>query len=164
MTASMTSTRSFQRILVTTDLSTESVEAYGYARSLTERYGASLVVLSCIDTSMQYAHGSVGTLEVPAIYGPAETAEQTAEISRELEAHLQQHFAGLLTTSEVRSAPTAVENTIVSFSNEHKIDLIVMASHGRTGIRRALLGSTAEYVLRHCQCPVLIVPAREQHS
>lgn len=160
----MTLTRSFQRILVTTDLSNESVEAYVYARSLAERYGASLVILSCIDTSMQYSQGSVGTLEVPVIYGPSETAEQTAEIVRQLDAHLQQHFSGLTVTHEVLSAPTAVENTIVSYSNEHAIDLIVMASHGRTGIRRALLGSTAEYVLRHCRCPVLIVPAREQLS
>lgn len=160
----MASTRSFQRILVTTDLSNESVEAYGYARSLAERFEASLVILSCIDISMQYAQGSVGTLEVPVMYGPAETAAQITAIERELDAHLQQHFSGLVATREVLSAPTAVEHTIVSYSNEHTIDLIVMASHGRTGIRRALLGSTAEYVLRHCGCPVLIVPAREQHS
>ena len=46
---------------------------------------------------------------------------------------------------------------IVKFADEHGVDLIVMASHGRTGLRRLLMGSTAENVLRQAPCPVLIV-------
>jgi nucleotide-binding universal stress UspA family protein len=157
----MTATPSFQRILLTTDLSPEAAGAYSYARSLAEQYGASLILLSCIDTSMQYAPGTVGALEVPSIYSPEDTAQQTASVAQALDQHIQTYFQGLSVSREVRPAPTPVEKTIVSFSDEHKIDLIVMASHGRSGIRRALLGSTAEHVLRHCMCPVLVVPIRE---
>ena len=46
---------------------------------------------------------------------------------------------------------------IVTFAEEHGVDLIVMASHGRTGLRRLLMGSTAENVMRQAPCPVLIV-------
>jgi nucleotide-binding universal stress UspA family protein len=46
---------------------------------------------------------------------------------------------------------------IVGFAEEQGIDLIVMASHGRTGLRRLLMGSTAENVMRQAPCPVLIV-------
>jgi universal stress protein A len=46
---------------------------------------------------------------------------------------------------------------ILQFANSHEIDLIVMASHGRTGLSRLLMGSVAEGVVRKAQCPVLIV-------
>ncbi|MFO0787835.1 MAG: universal stress protein [Pirellulales bacterium] len=46
---------------------------------------------------------------------------------------------------------------IVGFANDHKIDLIVMASHGRTGLSRLVMGSIAEGVMRKAECPVLIV-------
>ena len=46
---------------------------------------------------------------------------------------------------------------IVGFAEKYDVDLIVMASHGRTGLRRLLMGSTAENVIRQAPCPVLIV-------
>ena len=46
---------------------------------------------------------------------------------------------------------------IIKFAEEQEVDLIVMASHGRTGLRRLLMGSTAENVMRQAPCPVLIV-------
>ena len=46
---------------------------------------------------------------------------------------------------------------IVGFAEKYGVDLIVMASHGRTGLRRLLMGSTAENVMRQAPCPVLIV-------
>ena len=48
---------------------------------------------------------------------------------------------------------------IVSAAAQHACDVIVMATHGRTGLPRLLLGSVAEYVLRHAPCPILLVPA-----
>jgi universal stress protein A len=49
---------------------------------------------------------------------------------------------------------------ILSFAERKGVDLIVMASHGRTGLARLLMGSTAEGVMRRAQCPVLIVKQR----
>ena len=43
---------------------------------------------------------------------------------------------------------------------ELRLELIVTSTHGRTGVKHALLGSTAEYVARHASCPVLVVPSR----
>ncbi|MFO0416403.1 MAG: universal stress protein, partial [Pseudomonadota bacterium] len=62
-------------------------------------------------------------------------------------------------THEVCEAPTGVQHTITNYIANNQIDLIVMSSHGRSGIARALLGSVTEYVLRHCKKPVLVVPA-----
>jgi nucleotide-binding universal stress UspA family protein len=46
---------------------------------------------------------------------------------------------------------------IVSLARQENIDLIVIATHGRTGLNRMVLGSTAEQVIRHAPCPVLVV-------
>ncbi len=48
---------------------------------------------------------------------------------------------------------------ILEIADERQVDLIVIGSHGRTGIRRLVLGSVAEHTLRHAACPVMIVPA-----
>jgi nucleotide-binding universal stress UspA family protein len=153
-------TTTFKKIVLTTDLSDDAIKAYAYAHSLAERYSATLTALSCIDTSIQYAHAGAGTLEVPAIYSTEDVSQLVEGVRKDLSAHIQQFFPGISVAKEVRHAPVGVEQTIVSFCHEHKADLVIIASHGRTGIRRALLGSTAEYVLRHANCPVLVVPTR----
>ena len=54
---------------------------------------------------------------------------------------------------------------IVRVAKDRNVDLIVVSSHGRTGIGRILFGSTAEAVVRHASCPVLVVkPAKEEPS
>jgi nucleotide-binding universal stress UspA family protein len=54
---------------------------------------------------------------------------------------------------------------IVRVAKERKVDLIVVSSHGRTGLGRILFGSTAEAVVRHASCPVLVVkPPPEEES
>jgi nucleotide-binding universal stress UspA family protein len=151
----------FRKIVVTTDLSDDAIKAYEYARSLTEKYSASLTALSCIDTSIQYAHAGVGTLEVPVMYSAEDSSQLIEGVRKDLSAHIQKFFAGIDVIQEIRQGPVAVEQTIVTFCNEYNADLVIIASHGRTGLRRALLGSTAEYVLRHSKCPVLVVPTRD---
>jgi nucleotide-binding universal stress UspA family protein len=51
---------------------------------------------------------------------------------------------------------------ICSRSRKRETDLVAMSTHGRTGVQHALVGSVAERVLRHAECPVLVVPARMQ--
>ena len=56
------------------------------------------------------------------------------------------------------------DDAIVDYAQEHGADLIVMGSHGHTGLRHLLMGSVAEKVLRHAPCPVLIVRHLEEKS
>ena len=53
---------------------------------------------------------------------------------------------------------------IVHFASEHQIDLIIIATHGYTGLKHIQLGSTAEMVVRHATCPVLVLPNRNHQS
>lgn len=152
----------FKTILLTTDLSVDSVKAYQVSRSLLEHYGASLTLLSCIDTSIQYSNTGVGALEVPPICAGGTDSQAVTDLQQQLSEQVREHFPGIELTIEVRQGAVPVEHSIITYANEKNFDLIIMASHGRSGIRRALLGSVAEYVLRHARCPVLIVPTRAQ--
>jgi nucleotide-binding universal stress UspA family protein len=151
-------TASVTRILVTTDLSSDAVKAYPYAVAVATRFGAELTLLSCIDTSVGYSPSGVGSLEAPSLY-VAETIEELRKtVASDLRKHIQEHFAELSPKQEIREAPYEVQHSILNFVQENTFDLIIMASHGRSGISRALLGSVTEYILRHCKTPVLVVP------
>ena len=63
-------------------------------------------------------------------------------------------------TAEVRIRLSDVGDIIVDAAREEGAELIVMGTHGRTGVRRLVLGSVAEHVLRHADCPVVAVHAR----
>jgi nucleotide-binding universal stress UspA family protein len=150
----------FKTILLTTDLSEDSVKAYAVARSLMERYQASMTLLSCIDTSVQYSSTGIGGIEVAPIYPSGQDTRAVRQLHDQIKEHIREHLSGLELTVQVREGAVPVEHSIIMYANEQHFDLIIMASHGRSGLRRALLGSVAEYVLRHSQCPVLIVPTR----
>ena len=87
-----------------------------------------------------------------------------AECKRELERVVKQ--AGV--------SPKLIEKTLVRFGRSFheiadaartlKVDLIVIATHGYTGLKHALLGSTTERVVRHAPCPVLVVRENEKES
>ena len=131
-----------KKILVTTDLSRYSLEALEYAQSFGLLY-ASRIFLLHVD---EHGHHR-GDQE--AIAALAEFASRNVDPELRL-------------TQVVRSGQPAAE--IRRFSEEEHVDLIVMATHGRTGVKHALMGSVAEKVVRVSTVPVLVVkplPVRE---
>lgn len=153
-------TESFKNILLTTDLSQDSMGAYAYAASLTRLYHAQLTVLTCLDTSMQYSTMGANSLEVPSMYSGAAIADLRARMERTLHEHVTEFFSGLPVKEEIREAPYEPQHSILGLLEESQFNLLVMASHGRSGIKRALIGSVTEYVVRHCHIPVLVIPVR----
>jgi nucleotide-binding universal stress UspA family protein len=136
----------WERVLVPTDFSRFANSAVGYAHALAEKFGAELHVLYVVkDYSEAIAeHALTGVL------GPG--AEQD-EFDRWL--------AGLLGEPGTVRRVTAVRvgddvaATVAKYCDRHGIDLIVLATHGRTGLKHLLFGSIAEKVLRTAPCPVL---------
>jgi glycine betaine transporter len=131
-----------KKILVTTDLSQYSLEALEYAQSFGLLY-ASRIFLLHVDE-----HGHHRS-EAQAVAALAEFVARNVEPDLKL-------------TQVVRSGHPAVE--IRRFSQEENVDLIVMATHGRTGVKHAVMGSVAEKVVRLSTVPVLTVkplPVRE---
>jgi len=123
-------------------------DAIPHAKSLAERYGATVYVVSAIDTMAQ-------TLRGPQAGAFAERIESTAErrvetVTSDLEA------AGIETVGNViHGEPLEViENAI----DDTGADIVVMPSHTRTGLKRVLLGSVTEKVVRVSPVPVVTVP------
>ena len=152
-------TTDIKTILVTTDLSDEALKAYPYARSLARAYGAKIYVLTCIDTSIQLGIG--GSMEMPVMYVPETIAAIKGKTIMDLRQHLKTHFPAESPEYVVREAALPVHHIITDFIKESGVDLVVLASHGRSGIRRTLMGSVAEQVLRASHKPVLVVPVKE---
>ncbi|MEY4700926.1 MAG: hypothetical protein RL326_1113 [Pseudomonadota bacterium] len=154
-------TQPIQKIVLATDLSEDSKKAYSYAHSLAKVYNAHLTLISCIDTSLGYSPAAPGILEGSPMYVSEGLDEARRNVQEQLETHVRDYFKDISPRCEIREAPYEVQNQLVEFINDGLYDLVVISSHGRAGVSRALLGSVAEYVLRHTRAPTLVVPCRD---
>lgn len=140
-----------RRILVPVDFSDVSMSAYKTARSLAENFDAPIEVLHVVE----HTEGlSTATAFVSA---SVDGGEQAMEAAR---SRLDEFLRAAGSNPEELAAQVVPGSSaaagIVDESKED--DLIVMGSHGRSGVKRLVLGSTAEEVLRTATCPVLVAP------
>jgi nucleotide-binding universal stress UspA family protein len=143
----------FARILVPTDFSDTSDWALEYARRVAERFGSSLHLLHIVEGPFAGAPASA-ELFVPD--APAVQAAQFAEAKARLQLRLHTGEGGEpRETSEIVTGSPA--RAIVDVARDRGFDLIVMGTHGRSGMAHLLLGSVAEKVVRDAACPVLTV-------
>ncbi len=148
-------------ILLPTDFSECGNFALSYAASLARTFNASIICLNVIEPIVPTV-GYSGMTEPLPIADITEQLEDSAE--RELPNLAEcDDCEGLNVEEMVVHGDAAAE--IVRVGKERGVDLIVIASHGRTGLGRILFGSTAEAVVRHAHCPVLVVkPPPEDES
>ena len=142
--------RRIKKILVPTDLSELSLASIDYARSLANVYGARVFLLHAVDV--------VPVVSFPTIDFTLETSLQDeAEKGKEILENFASRFLGDVdhVTAVVRRGFAYEE--IMRFVDEEGIDLIVMATHGRTGLPHIIMGSVAERVVRHSPVPVLTI-------
>ena len=140
------------KILVPTDFSDYSKRALPYGCALAAEFGADLHLLHV----MQDVIGLVP--EVGIAFPP--TGDYWRELQESAEKALEQLPGSLWSggQSVVRATREGVPFVeIVRYAKEHEIDLIVIGTHGRTGLSHILLGSVAERVVRKAPCPVLTV-------
>lgn len=136
-------------ILVPVDFSERSRAALDYAITLAQDLGGSLNVLHVLDPLLAAGRLDSARLRQLKTSSRAEAAKQLRALSRELV------LAGVRTELFLRNGPAT--EIIVAFAVAKQADLIIMGSQGRTGLRRLLIGSVAERVVRHASCPVLVV-------
>ncbi len=146
-------------ILLPTDFSECGNFALSYAASLARTFGASILCVHVIEPMVPTV-GYSGISEPLPIADIADQLEDSAE--RELPKFAESgECAGLAVEELIVHGEAASE--IVRVAKERSVDLIVVSSHGRTGLGRILFGSTAEAIVRHAPCPVLVVkPAKEE--
>jgi nucleotide-binding universal stress UspA family protein len=146
-------------ILLPTDFSECGNYALSYAVSLARTFGASIICVHVIEPMVPTV-GYSGMTEPLPIADISDQLEDSAE--RELPKIAEcEECAGLDIEEVIVHGEAASE--IVRVAKDRKVDLIVLSSHGRTGLGRILFGSTAEAVVRHASCPVLVVkPSQEE--
>jgi universal stress protein A len=143
----------FQKILVPVDFSEHSLAALHAAGNLAQLIGASLTLVYVQPPNL-IMQGDVGPFVVPPVILPIDP-EQRKGLQQELEAAATKVPAGVTVTTRMEEGHPWP--TICDVAKETQSDLVVIASHGYTGLKRMLLGSTAEQVVRHAHCPVLVV-------
>ena len=143
----------FSQILVPTDFSPPSDAALEYARILAAKFGASLHLLHVVDDptaeSDFVADGFAPTTED---IRDALLTQARARLAHVMNVADRVHFHGTADAVVGMPAPTIVDYAAATGSS-----LIVMGTHGRTGLAHLLMGSVAEHVVRTAPCPVLTV-------
>ncbi len=142
-----------KRILWPTDFSELSLKGGRYARAFWEKFGAELHLIHVIPPPLSPDVSVMLPAEVPISVAEPELLEASRTGLKEL---IQRHFQG----DKGIKIDAFYGNPwmgICDYAAKHEIDLIVVATHGRTGLGHVLIGSTAERIVQRAPCPVLVV-------
>jgi nucleotide-binding universal stress UspA family protein len=135
----------FKTILFATDFSPASQKAFEVAATLAHDYKARIIVIHVLEPV------TMGFSEFAAYVGPEEDRAQALELLRTVKP------ASPLIVTEHRLLDGDPATVIVETAQEIAADLIVMGTHGRSGLTRFVMGSVAEQVLRRAPCPVMTI-------
>ncbi len=144
-----------KKLVYPTCFTAESGDAERYAVWLAKQAGAELHVIHIFDHS---------ALEIPAPYFMLPSAEHWVQhsmsevmsrVQSELDVVAERLAKECKVVSHIIEGKAGPE--IISYADDRDMDMIVMGTHGYTGLHRLVLGSVAEYVVRHAACPVLTV-------
>jgi universal stress protein A len=144
-----------QRILVPVDFSSHSMNALKYAISFAKQFNASIDLIYVIEPVVYPADFSLGQIGFP-------------NVEEELQTHVEKELQNLIkndirkqviSRKAIRTGKPFYE--INQYAQERGIDLIIIATHGHSGMEHILFGSTAEKVVRRAPCPVLVVRTGE---
>lgn len=148
----------YKRILVPMDGSPASGQGLREAINLARDQGAEILLLHVVD-EWPVAAGDIAAVNLDA--GSKAMREAGAELLKKAEAQVRK--AGVsVETALLEELGTPVGECIVRRAREWPADLIVCGTHGRQGMSRLLLGSSAEYIVRHTPVPVLLVRMPEK--
>lgn len=141
-----------RRILAPTDFSEHARPALRYAVELAEKFGAELILLHVIPDAILALPDAVMPAPVPMADLNALAQSGREGLSNLIAAEKLEH---LRPRAEVRVGSPATE--ILAAATDLRADLLCIATHGRTGLARIVMGSVAEAILREAPCPVLTV-------
>ena len=138
----------FRRIVCATDLSDLSNQAVHYGASLAERFEAALILCHVIDLPVVSVHGAAYTYPSDYVEGLREDALQK----------LNALLKGRKIDAKPHVIAGSVASTLCSLADTEKADLVIAATHGRSGLKRWILGSVTERLIRTVPCPLMSVP------
>ncbi|MFW5735234.1 MAG: universal stress protein [Oceanidesulfovibrio sp.] len=139
-----------KKILCAVDFSEFSPVVAETAKTMAKAFGAEIIVLYAAPSLSQYVGFHVPPTAIENFVGEIVTGAE-----KSMDNFLAEHFEGVTTTGKVATGYAAEE--ILKEAKDEKADLIVMGTHGRTGIDLILFGSVAEKVVKSSTIPVLTV-------
>jgi len=155
---------SIKNILAPTDLSSLSARGLVYAGNLAKVTGAQVIVGHVMPTDEFVSHARL----LETSYASARIEEQLSQLVEKHRKLLHDFVARQLHSTIPDLAVTEIvemgdpSRLIVEWVKKNAVDLIVMSTHGRSGLSRVMLGSVTERVLRNAHCPVLAIPTTEK--
>ena len=143
-----------KKVLVPVDFSEPSRKALHYAQAFAEQFGARLTLLHVVEPLSYPPDFAVVPLLPPDAEGP-----RLRELTKHLEDLGRSVGGGVETEALVISGRPW--QGVVDYAKESDTDLIIVSTHGYTGLKHVLLGSVTEKIVRHAPCPVLVVRDEE---
>ncbi len=145
------------KIMVGIDGSEESVNAADYAIAIAKRYNGELIAVNVLTSDIGYAYSSPGIESPPLTMGEIillaedEAKKWFDDIKEKADRR------GIRFRSKIIMAKRSSVSTLLDYAEEQNIDLIVVGTRGRSGIKKMLLGSFASGLVTYAACPVLVV-------
>ena len=141
----------FKNILVPFDLSSPSYQSFKVALDIAQKYDSKITLITCIE----------GDAWHHKFYDARADTELLKKQSKVAKKHMEKlettaNKAGVNIKLQILKS-TSVVKDITTFAKSRKMDLIVMSSHGRTGLDKVILGSVANGVIQRTKCPVLLI-------
>lgn len=154
--------RSFDNILIPTDGSEESEEAFDYALPIAKKFNATIHVLHVVYSDIFYLKEQVNLSETLR----EEINEEIEKESMDVYEHVMDSISDKAKEEDLETVLKRLEGVpykkINEYVEKHGIDLVVMTTHGKGGLERMMLGSTADKVIRSSKVPVMTVKIREK--
>lgn len=142
----------FTNILVPYDGSSNALHAFKVALDVAKKYDSKITLLTCLELDLQAPwYGYDARVGKTIMEKHKESIKKNLSRLESIAKKAKMSF-----NSEIVVRKSIVK-TIVDFSKTHKIDLIIMGSHGRTGFDKLILGSVANGVSQKVKCPILII-------
>lgn len=138
------------KILCCVDVDPLAEYVFEYGFNLAQKFGADLALVSILDINLLQG---------------GESGVDIITLRNDLKKEIHELFNRLLVKNANKNIAKFYDEgdpkkLIVEIGNSWNADIIVIASHARTGLSRIIIGSVAEFVMRHSRCPVLVIPAR----
>jgi nucleotide-binding universal stress UspA family protein len=151
-------TTGFHEILVPTDFSECSMKGLVYAKAFAKQFKSKITLLNSIHFQYYVASDECARYDLPRLMQHADVVarDQMRELFEKTD------WEGLDVETSLQTGHPGQQ--ICEHARDSDVDLIVISTHGSTGLTHLLLGSVAEYVVRHAHCPVIVVPTRSSES
>jgi universal stress protein A len=142
-------------IVFPTDFSDVSINALPWALDMANTLNASVHCVYVVEEPQIYSTLDMGAVAVPT------TGELVESAETRVKSFAAEHLGGAPHGIDTKVVIGHAATEIVNYANDINADLIVMTTHGYSGMKHVLLGSTTEDVLRHAACPVLSIRAKK---